>query len=99
MKRCSVCTCSDVCFTRGLCGGCYSRYHGAGRQFEHPRATRPGDEVMHEWEMLREQGYTKRQAAERLRMSYDAFDRAYWRARAAGDPRALPAHPQFGRVA
>lgn len=38
--------------------------------------------------MLRGQGYNKRQAAERLGMTFAAFDRAYCRARAAGDARA-----------
>jgi hypothetical protein len=71
---------------RGLCRPCHQT---AGEdRIDYERVGRSRDELMAEWEILRGEGYTKRQAAERLGMTFEAFDRAYHRARAAGDPRA-----------
>lgn len=78
---------------RGLCEGCYERKWRSGRLADFPAQLRPRAEVMEEWELLRSEGYTKRQAAERLGMTFAAFDRAFHRARKAGDPRAyVPGH-------
>jgi hypothetical protein len=74
---------------RGLCWFCYRAATKNGELFDYPRSTRSRDEVLDEWEMLRGEGYTRRQAAERIGMTFEAFDRALYRARSAGDPRAV----------
>ena len=73
---------------RGLCTNCYGRLRYRGDLIDFARRAMSRDEVMADWEVLRSQGYTHRQAAERLGMSHAAFTRAYERARAAGDVRA-----------
>ena len=75
---------------RGLCNACHKRADYHGRLADHPRSTWSRDEVLSEWELLRGEGHTRVQAAERLGMTPAAFERALQRARAAGDPRALP---------
>ncbi|PXY33587.1 hypothetical protein BAY59_10930 [Prauserella coralliicola] len=69
----------DRKYGRGLCGGCYNREYKAGRITEHPRSTRPAADVVEDWEFLRGQGYTKREAAERIGMRLTAFNRAILR--------------------
>lgn len=50
-------------------------------------------EIMEEWDFLRRDGATRAQAAERMGMTWVAFDRAWHRAKSAGDPRAIdPGH-------
>jgi hypothetical protein len=73
---------------RGLCRMCwwYRDQDGTLDDVERVKFTR--DELMTEWDILRGEGYSKRQAAERIGVTYECFDRAYCRARAAGDPRA-----------
>lgn len=79
-----------VHFGRGLCGRCWTKLDEDER-LDHEPTTRHRDDVLDDWLVLREEGHTKAQAAERLGMTFEAFDRAFHRARAAGDPRALPA--------
>lgn len=74
---------------RGLCHRCYQALFESGELIAFERITRTRDEVMEDWEILRSHGCTKRQAAERIGMSFAAFSRAYDRARAAGDNRAV----------
>lgn len=76
---------------RGLCCACHTRVSRAGWLADYERRNRIRDEVMVEWELLRGEGYTKRQAAARLGMTFAAFDRAFHRSRRAGDSRAKPA--------
>lgn len=76
---------------RGLCSHCYNVERYWGRLLNHERRWRPRDDVMDDWKLLCGQGYTKRQIAARLGMSFKALERALNRARAAGDPRAVPA--------
>lgn len=76
---------------RCLCEWCYKDADAAGELVDFERTTRSRDEVLDEWLLLREQGCSRAQAAERLGMTFDAFDRAWRRARKAGDERALPA--------
>jgi hypothetical protein len=83
---------------RGLCNFCYDAIQRAGALIDFERLTRSCDEVMAEWAILRQQGYTKRQAAERLGMKFKAFEKAYERARRAGDPRAVPAAQYCPRI-
>ena len=68
---------------RGLCGSCYHRLTPDER-LDYPRTQMSRDELLEEWELLRSEGCTQRQAAERLGMAYATFDRALLRARAAG---------------
>lgn len=75
---------------RGLCRPCWRTRDAAGTLDEVERVRFSRDELMDEWVVLRDRGCSKRQAAARLGMTFARFDRALLRARAAGDPRALP---------
>ncbi|MGH3598920.1 MAG: hypothetical protein ACRDQH_01365 [Pseudonocardiaceae bacterium] len=55
---------------------------------DYERRTRSRDDLLDDYVLLREQGCSWPQCAERLGMSYPSFARALLRARAAGDPRA-----------
>ena len=68
---------------RGLCGSCYHSLT-PDQRLDYPRLSRSSGELVEEWEMLRSEGYTKRQAADRLGMTYEAFERAYHRAKKTG---------------
>lgn len=73
---------------RGLCQNCHAwaRYHD--RLLDYPRSTRSRDDLLEDYVMLRREGYDWPLCAERLGMTYAAFERAIHRARDAGDPRA-----------
>ena len=71
----------------GKCKHCY-RSDEYFREPVETRSTWTQDELLTEWELLRPAGYTKRQAAQQLGMTLGAFERALYRAQAAGDPRA-----------
>ena len=73
---------------RGLCRGCHARRRRDGTLADAPRATMSADEVLEEWVMLRGEGHTVAQAAERLGMTYGALEKALDRARKRGDERA-----------
>jgi len=75
---------------RGLCVSCHGKASHLGQLENYPRRTWSRDELLDEWELLRGEGHTRVQAAERLGMNPTAFERALQRARAAGDPRAAP---------
>jgi len=79
---------------RGLCDPCYRWCRAAGELIDYEPVRYSRDELMAEWELLRLEGYSKRQAAARLDVTFEAFDRAFHRARAAGDPRAVPGVPE-----
>jgi hypothetical protein len=83
---------------RGLCSPCYGRALHADRLDEFPRRTRSRDELMSEWDHLRRAGVEWWDAHRRLGMTAAAFERAYWRARAAGDPRAIEGVGQRPRL-
>lgn len=85
---CASCGKSRHLAGRGLCGACYSRMTCHGTLVDYPRMTRSRDELLEDYVMLRRQGHTWPQCAERLGMRYDAFARALQRARVARDPRA-----------
>lgn len=74
---------------RHLCRGCYYTAERNGTLPDYPRALRTRDELLEEWEWMRGQGVGFREFAQRVGMTFTAWDRAYWRARAAGDPRAV----------
>lgn len=68
---------------RGLCSSCYGKRYRAGTYLDLPRRTWARDEVLTEWQLLRSEGFTRRQAAERLGIKFNTFERAICRARAA----------------
>lgn len=74
---------------RGLCSSCYAAARQSGELIEHERVTRPRDEVLEDWAILRAQGHTLTQAAPRIGIPYGSLRDAVRRARLAGDPRAL----------
>jgi hypothetical protein len=71
---------------RGLCRACYATAYNAGRHNEHPleRVSRSREDFVADYELLRSEGYTRRQIGERLHMSRDAVTAAYRRAVRAG---------------
>ncbi|WP_344029272.1 hypothetical protein [Pseudonocardia kongjuensis] len=75
---------------RGLCGACYMASWRREDLAEHAVQQRPRDDVLDDWLVLRGEGLSLRQAAARLGMSFEAFERAFYRARGDGDERALP---------
>lgn len=74
---------------RRLCTSCYDRSLRRGTLLNFPMQRRSRDDLLDDWLILRDEGHTLQQAAERLGMSWPTFERAFYRARAAGDPRAL----------
>ena len=73
---------------RGLCEACHQRHRKRGTLSDFERRTRPADEVLEDWDFLRRQGYSIRDAAERMGMTHAALDRALCRAANRGDERA-----------
>lgn len=68
------------------CRSCYCKAYRAGTL--ESTEQRPADEVLDEWEMLRDTGTTDmREAARRMGMSFAALEKACLRARRKGDPR------------
>jgi hypothetical protein len=78
---------------RGLCAACWQN---PTIRANYPRSTFAADELLDEWTLLRSEGHTLRQAAERLGITYAALDKALQRAKHRGDPRAIrqPGQPQ-----
>lgn len=73
---------------RGLCRPCWLHLDKTGELADYERPTRSRDDLLDDYVVLRDQGHDWRQCAERLGMSYPSFERAMFRARKAGDPRA-----------
>ena len=71
---------------RGLCDSCYETHwkRGTLSQFPTKRTQRFRADFIADYDLLRSEGYTRRQIAERLGMTYPAAVRAYHRAVAAG---------------
>lgn len=59
---------------------------------------RTADEVLEDYDMIRDQVASVAQAAERMGMTASALDRALYRAREAGDRRGLPPLTQIDRA-
>lgn len=74
---------------RALCSYCYqwAKYHGV--LWDYPRITMSRNDLLDDYTILRSEGYTWKQCAVKLHMKYGTFERAMFRARRAGDPRAL----------
>lgn len=72
---------------RGLCRACYAAAYNAGRHNEHrlERVSRSRADFVADYVLLRSEGYTRRQIAERLGMTVAAVTQAHRRAVAAGD--------------
>jgi hypothetical protein len=72
---------------RGLCDSCYETHWKAGTldQFPTMRSQRRRAHFIADYVLLRSEGYTRRQIAERLGMRYNTLHRAYCRAVKAGD--------------
>lgn len=73
---------------RNLCDGCRQRRAKNGTPMP-PLTTWPADDLLTEWDLLRRQGHTMRQACDRLGVTYDALDQAIARAKRRGDTRAV----------
>lgn len=71
---------------RGLCDSCYEMHWRAGTlgQFPTLRAQRSREDFAADYRLLRSEGYTRAQIAERLGMRYHAVSQAYGRAVRAG---------------
>ncbi|GIE35918.1 hypothetical protein Ait01nite_089630 [Actinoplanes italicus] len=72
--------------TRGLCKSCYTLAHRNGTLAKHPcsRTIRTQADFVADYELLRSEGYTRHQIAERLGMRYTAVTTAYLNAVRAG---------------
>lgn len=71
---------------RGLCDTCYDRHHKAGtlQAFPLERPQRSRADFIADFDLLRSEGYTLAQIADRLGMKYKTVHAAYSRAVAAG---------------
>lgn len=72
---------------RGLCHSCYTVAYRAGRHTQYPpcRKVRDRADFVADYVLLRSEGHTRHQIAERLGMTYAAVTAAYLRATRAGD--------------
>ncbi|HEY9354652.1 MAG TPA: hypothetical protein VIP28_15425 [Nocardioides sp.] len=73
---------------RSACPTCYERARADGTLIDLPRRYLSRDELLDEWELLRGQ-VSFRAFHERVGVSHRTWERAYYRARADGDPRAI----------
>lgn len=73
---------------RSACPTCYERARTDGTLIDLPRRYFSRDELLAEWEMFRGQ-VSFREFHERVGVSHRTWERAYYRARADGDPRAI----------
>jgi hypothetical protein len=64
---------------QGLCDSCYTTAWHRGQLPTH-RPIRHAADFAADYELLRDEGYTRRQIAERMRMTYSAVTQAYRRA-------------------
>jgi hypothetical protein len=71
-------------FARTLCTGCYDHHRRRGTLDRFPQQQRPAGHFAADYALLRSEGYTRRQIAERLGMRRNSVDAAYRRAVRAG---------------
>lgn len=69
---------------RGLIERCYNRMQWHGDLADYPRRTRRIEDVLDDYKLLRQDGYTLAQMAARIGMSRTALERALVRARERG---------------
>ena len=67
-------------FARGLCERCYEYHRRNNSLSSHPRRHRPTADFAADYAVLRAEGHTRRQIAERLGMRRNTVDAAYARA-------------------
>jgi hypothetical protein len=84
VRRPALCHPTREHFSRGLCRGCYEHHRWNGTLADFPRANLPTDDFAADYALLRSEGYTRAQCAERLGMRRGTVDKAYGRAVAAG---------------
>lgn len=73
---------------RGLCDSCYQTHRQRGDLYQFPTRREPGrsrDDFIADYQLLRSEGYTRAQIAERLGMTIGALTKAYLRAVRAGE--------------
>lgn len=71
-------------YGRGLCRGCYDHHRQRGSLHAFPRTNRPTTEFAADYDLLRSEGYSRKDIALRLGMTRNTVDAAYRRAVAAG---------------
>lgn len=76
---------------RGLCRDDYYAAERNGTIADYPPTQRSRGELLEEWEWMRGQGVGYREFPARMGMTFAAWERAFLRARKAGDPRAVRA--------
>jgi hypothetical protein len=57
-------------------------------RIDYPTQRWGADDMLDTWDELRREGYTVRQAAERMGVTFAALDKALCRGKRRGDPRA-----------
>ena len=67
-------------FARSLCKDCYDYHRRHDTLDHHPRKQRPTADFAADYQLLRSEGHTRRQIAERLGMRRNTVDAAYARA-------------------
>ena len=89
MNSCRECSKRVVKVTRGLCRGCYDKGVRTGAIVKRPPRWTP-DELLDEWVFMR--GWTTwEEFGPRVGMKQATWERAFYRASAKGDPRAVRA--------
>lgn len=71
-------------FARGLCTGCYDHHRRRGTLHRFPPQQRSTGHFAADYALLRSEGFTRAQIAERLGMRRNTVDAAYRRAVRAG---------------
>jgi hypothetical protein len=71
-------------FARGLCEACYAHHRDRGTHIHFPGVQRRTEDFAADYAVLRAEGHTRRQIAERLGMRRNTVDAAYGRAVKAG---------------
>lgn len=72
---------------RHLCRSCYETAWKRGTHHQHPpqKDQRPRADFVADYRMLRRDGHTRQEIADRLGMTLSAVNAAYYRARDAGE--------------
>jgi hypothetical protein len=71
-------------YARTLCRGCYDHHRDAGTLDNYPRSKRPMADFADDYALLRAEGHTRQQIAQRLGMRRNTVDAAYRRSVRAG---------------
>lgn len=71
---------------RGLCSPCYDQLRRANATYDYARSSIARDDMLDDYRLLRDQGHTARQIADRLAIPVNTLKRALIRAHNDGDP-------------